>query len=80
MPKMCAGAGVPRLRFHDLRHTHATILLSAGVPVHEIADRLGHADATITLKVYAKVLQDRASGLGDAFAAVVKGAAESSTG
>jgi integrase len=74
MPKLCAEAGLPRIRFHDLRHTHATILLSAGVPVHEVADRLGHADATITLKVYAKVLQDRASGLGDAFEAAVNGA------
>lgn len=73
MPKLSAEAGLPRIRFHDLRHTHATILLSAGVPVHEVADRLGHADATITLKVYAKVLQDRASGLGDAFEAAVNG-------
>ena len=38
MPKLCRAAGVQRLRFHDLRHTHATILLSAGVPVHEVAD------------------------------------------
>ena len=71
MPKLCAAAGVPRRRLHDLRHTHATILLSAGVPPHEVADRLGHSDATITLKVYAKVLRDRANGLGDVFAAAM---------
>ncbi|WP_395690096.1 tyrosine-type recombinase/integrase [Nocardioides sp.] len=71
MRERCEAAAVPRIRFHDLRHTHATILLSAGVPVHEVADRLGHADATITLKVYAKVLRDRANGLGDVFASAM---------
>ena len=74
MTRLCGAADVPQRRFHDLRHTHATILLSAGVPPHEVADRLGHADATITLKVYAKVLRERANGLGDAFAAAMGGA------
>jgi integrase len=41
------------------------------VPPHEVADRLGHSDATITLKVYAKVLRERANGLGDVFAAAM---------
>jgi integrase len=74
MPKLCLAAGVPRHRFHELRHTHASILLSAGTPAHEVAERLGHADATITLKVYAKVLRARANGLGDAFVAALGGA------
>jgi hypothetical protein len=39
-----------------------------------VADRLGHADATITLKLYAKALRERANGLGDAFAAAMGGA------
>lgn len=46
---------VPHARLHDSRHVHATILLLAGVPVHVVADRLGHADAAITLRVYAHV-------------------------
>lgn len=71
MPKLCEAARVPRRRLHDLRHTHATFLLSGGRPPHEVADRLGHSDATITLKVYASVLRDRADGLGDAFAAIM---------
>jgi integrase len=74
MKRLCAAAQVPWRRFHDLRHTHATILLSHGVPPHEVAERLGHADATITLKVYAKVLRERSNGLGDAFAAAMSGA------
>jgi integrase len=35
-------AGLPRIRFHDLRHTHATLLLKAGVPLKVVSERLGH--------------------------------------
>ena len=49
--------GAP-LRFHDLRHTHATQLLRAGVPVDAVAKRLGHRDAVITMRIYAHVLDD----------------------
>ena len=50
--------GMPGVRFHDLRHTHATQLLEAGVPIHAVARRLGHSTPVITLKVYAHVLRD----------------------
>jgi integrase len=53
---LIAGAGLPRIRVYDLRHTHATLLLSAGVPVHVVSKRLGHASAKMTLEVYAHVL------------------------
>ena len=46
------------LRFHDMRHTHATQLLRAGVPVDAVAKRLGHKSPTITLATYAHVLPD----------------------
>jgi len=47
-------AGVPSsIRLHDLRHWQATQLLDAGVPVPTVAARLGHADGTTTMKVYA---------------------------
>lgn len=49
-------AGLPRVTFHGLRHTTATILLEAGVPVHVVSHRLGHRDSAITLKTYAHVL------------------------
>ena len=39
---------LPHARLHDLRHLHATTLLLAGVPVHVIAARLGHADPAVT--------------------------------
>lgn len=49
-------SGLPRIRFHDLRHTAATLMLAGGIPVHVVAARLGHATPTITLSVYAHVL------------------------
>jgi integrase len=45
-------AGVPRIKFHGLRHTCVTLLLSAGVPVHIVAQRVGHAKPSMTLDVY----------------------------
>jgi integrase len=51
-----AAAGVPRIRLHDLRHTAASLMLAAGIPVHVVAVRLGHATPKITLSVYAHVL------------------------
>jgi integrase len=56
------------IRFHDLRHTHATLLLRAGVPVHVVAARLGHREPSITLRVYAHVLDDQATGAAEVFA------------
>ena len=47
---------VPAIRLHDLRHTHATILLSDREPVSTVSQRLGHTSEVITLTVYAHVL------------------------
>ena len=59
-------------RLHDLRHLHATTLLLAGVPVHVVAARLGHADPAVTLRVYSHVLREHALGIGDIFARAVE--------
>lgn len=48
--------GVRRIRFHDLRHTHATIALRAGVPAKVISERLGHSTPEFTLRQYAHVI------------------------
>jgi integrase len=54
-----ARAGVREdLRFHDLRHTCATLLLTEGVNVKVVSEMLGHASITITLNTYAHVLPD----------------------
>jgi integrase len=60
---------LPHARLHDLRHVHTTLLLVAGVPVHVVADRLGHADPPITLRVYAHVIRRHVAGIAAVFAA-----------
>ena len=54
--KRIAASAVPRIRFHDMRHTHATLLLLAGENVKVVSERLGHASIQITLDTYAHVL------------------------
>lgn len=49
-------SGLPRIRLHDLRHSHASIALRAGVPVKVVSERLGHEDPAFTLKQYVHVL------------------------
>ena len=53
-----AKLGFAGLRFHDLRHTHATLLLQAGVPVAAVSARLGHANAAVTLGIYSHATTD----------------------
>lgn len=50
-------AEAPNVGFHALRHTHASLLVAAGVDIVEISKRLGHADPSITLKVYAHLFR-----------------------
>ncbi|WP_433227957.1 tyrosine-type recombinase/integrase [Actinomadura formosensis] len=66
---------LPHARVHDLRHIHATTLLLAGVPVHIVAARLGHADPAITLRVYAHVIRSAEVAAADVFARVMNEAA-----
>jgi len=53
---LLARAGLPAMRFHDLRHAAASLLLAQGVNVKVIAEVLGHADVTVTLRVYAHLM------------------------
>lgn len=48
-------AGLPRVRFHDLRHTAATLMMGQGVNAKIVADRLGHSTPMLTLTVYSHV-------------------------
>ncbi len=72
MAKLVGRAVLSHARLHDLRHLHATTLLLAGVPVHVVANRLGHADPAVTLRVYAHVVREQAAGVADVFAAAVE--------
>ena len=49
---------LPRIRFHDLRHTAATLLLGRGVNPKIVSEMLGHASIGITLDIYSHVLPD----------------------
>jgi integrase len=66
-------SGLPRIRLHDLRHTAATLLLQAGVPVHVVSDRLGHATPSTTMNIYAHVLRDQRSDAATRLAAAIDG-------
>ncbi|GAC1504657.1 MAG: hypothetical protein NVS2B12_17590 [Ktedonobacteraceae bacterium] len=59
--KILETAGLPVIRFHDLRHSAATILLSMGVNPKVIQERLGHANITITLGRYSHVTESMQS-------------------
>src|SRR5205823_3219100 len=48
--------GFPRVRFHDLRHGHATLMLAEGIHPKVVSERLGHAGVGITLDTYSHVL------------------------
>lgn len=62
---------LPVIRFHDLRHVHATLLLQDGEPVHVVAERLGHADPSMTLRVYAHVLRSQRASSATRFARIM---------
>ena len=59
------------IRLPDLRHLHATLLLE-GAPVHVVANRLGHSDPAVTLRVYARVLPESVARVADVFAKAVE--------
>lgn len=56
LKKVLKQCNLPNIRFHDLRHTHATLLLLAGVNLKVVSERLGHSKTTFTADTYAHVL------------------------
>jgi integrase len=54
--KFLSSHGFPRIRLHDLRHSHATHLLASGVHPKIAQERLGHSSVAITLDLYSHVL------------------------
>ena len=87
LPKLIAqhnkqhpSAPLRRIRLHDLRQIHATTLLLAGVPVHVVAARLGHADPSVTLRVYAHVIQELTPAVAATFAGAVEAAIQGHLG
>ena len=58
LEKRCKSAGVPIIAVHGLRHTHASLLLFAGVSIASVARRLGHASMTTTQRTYIHIIQE----------------------
>ena len=57
--RLLAEAGLPaEVRFHDLRHTAATLAIKQGIPVPTVSKMLGHSDPAMTLRQYAHVLDE----------------------
>jgi integrase len=62
-----------RLTYHALRHTHASQLIDAGLPITVISKRLGHSSPAITLSIYAHCFQDDDRAASAAIDAALKG-------
>lgn len=58
LSRYCKEAQIPEISVHGLRHTHASILLFAGVSIASVARRLGHASMTTTQKTYLHIIQE----------------------
>jgi integrase len=61
------------ITWHSLRHAHASMLISEGRPITEVAERLGHADPTVTLKTYAHLFSRDDRGAADAIDRLLAG-------
>lgn len=55
-PSVVKRAGLPPIRFHDLRHTHATLMLQLGIHPKIVSDRLGHSTINLTMDTYSHVM------------------------
>jgi integrase len=66
-------AGLPKVRFHGLRHTSASLALAAGVAMKTVSDRLGHSTTSITADLYTHVSPAVASQAAEAIADIISG-------
>ena len=72
----CRRAGLPPVRFHDIRHSYVTALLRQGVPLKVVSQRVGHASPMVTLAIYQHVLPGDDRAAADVGAQLIFGAME----
>ena len=71
--RIIAAAKVRKIRFHDMRHTAATLMMQADVPVKVVQERLGHRPIEITLDIYSHALPAMQSDAASRVAALLHG-------
>lgn len=71
-----ARTDLPRLSLHGLRHTHASLLLKAGVPLEVVSERLGHSTSAFTMATYQHVLPGMQAEAAATFASLLDDADE----
>lgn len=71
--KLLQSAGLPDIRFHDLRHTNATLMLRNGIPAKVVSSMLGHSSIQLTMDTYSHVLPDMQEGAADAMDKLLTG-------
>ena len=74
-----ASCGLPRIRFHDLRHTHASLLVAAGVPIKVVSERLGHAHPGFTMHTYQHLVPGMGAAAATQFADLIDSCRQTST-
>jgi integrase len=67
--RLARRAALPRIRFHDMRHTHATLLLEAGIDITVVSKRLGHASVKTTADLYVHVTERLQNAAAERFSA-----------
>ena len=72
LDRKVAKLDVPTISLHDLRHTHATLLLKAGVHVKIVSERLGHANVAFTMNVYQQVLPGMQAAAAETFSLLLR--------
>jgi len=76
--RLIRDAGVPRIKFPGLRHRCATLLLNSGEPAHNVSKRLGHSKVTMTMEVYAHLLEGSGKQMAATMGAILQAATENS--
>lgn len=56
---ICEKISLKKIKLHEFRHSHATLLLQNNIPIKDVAERLGHSDITLTLNIYTHVSKDK---------------------
>jgi len=71
-PKFLEAHDLPDVNFHSLRHSNASILIAAHVPITTVSGRLGHAQTSTTLNYYASAIQSADAAAADALEGVIR--------